>query len=102
MSVVLALNLYHLVRKQYHLSLSYSCDRFSLKQACQVSTISVVSCIEAVPASSLITWLVISPGPCQIRNYLNPIILMHMHDTFAGTGWIGLFAPQHLLTRLLI
>lgn len=60
---------------------------------------SVVSRIKAVPASSLITWLVISPGPCQIRNYPNPIILMHMHD--AGAGWMGLFAPQHLLTHSL-
>lgn len=47
---------------------------------------SVVSRIKAVPASSLITWLVISTGPSQIRNYVNPIILMHMHDTLAGTG----------------
>lgn len=85
--LVLALSLSHLVWKQYHLSLSYSCGRFRLKQACQVSTMSVVSCIKALPASSLITWLVISPGPCQIRNYLNPVTLMHLHDTLAGTGW---------------
>lgn len=54
---------------------------------------SVAGCIKAVPISSLITWLVISPAPCQIRNDSNPIILMHMHDTLARTGWIGLLAP---------
>lgn len=51
--------------------------------------------MKAVPASSSITWLVISPGPCQIRNYLNPIILMH--DTLEGIEWIAFFAPQGLL-----
>lgn len=90
-----ALNLYQQVQKQYHLPLSYSCGRFRLNPACQVSTTRVVSCMKAVPASSSISWLVISPGPCQIRNYLNPIILMH--DTLEGAEWIALFAPQDFL-----